>query len=97
MLASHFTILNRNLVKVVKFGTSKAKKSYNVLDIKNSHLVYVKDTSSSLPYMSEVITDQGHKGVIIKLEQNATAVIGMYQNVDPCQEVNIVGWNPIKI
>lgn len=84
MLASHFTIMNRNLVKMVKFGTSKAKQSYNVLDIKNSHLLYVKDTSSSLPYMSEVITDQGHKGVIIKLEQNATAVIGMYHNVDPC-------------
>lgn len=38
--------------------------------------------------MSEIITDKGKKGVIIKLEQDGTAVIGMYENVENCDEVN---------
>lgn len=35
-----------------RFSTIKSNQSYEVLDIKNSHLCYVKDSQSNLPYMS---------------------------------------------
>ena len=52
--------------------------SYDVVDIKNSHMIYVKDPNASLPYMSQIKTDKGQSGVVIKLEDKDTAVIGMY-------------------
>lgn len=41
--------------------------TYEITDIRNSHLVYVKDPKASLPYLSEVQTQQGLNGVVIKL------------------------------
>jgi hypothetical protein len=51
-------------------STNKILASYPVVDVKNSHLFYVKDNNSMLPYFGEVETEDGQKGVVLKLEEN---------------------------
>lgn len=45
----------------------KTSISYEVQDIKNSHLLYVKDPEGTLPFMGEVVSKDGNRGVVIKL------------------------------
>lgn len=45
----------------------KIVASLEVTDVKNSHLIYVKDSTTQLPYLSEIETEDGQKGIVIKL------------------------------
>jgi hypothetical protein len=42
-------LILKNIYTIV---TKKILQSYKVIDIKNSHLFYVKDNTSMLPYFS---------------------------------------------
>ena len=55
------------LKRLIHFSLSRFSSTYDVVDIKNSHLVFVKDPQSSLAFMNEVTTKSGDKGVVLKL------------------------------
>lgn len=48
-------------------STNTKLLTFDILDVKNNHLVYVKDSKGDLPYFSQIKTSQGDHGVVIKL------------------------------
>jgi|JI10StandDraft_1071094.scaffolds.fasta_scaffold319771_1 hypothetical protein len=56
-----------NATKKLIFSFCKAANNYEVIDIKNSHLIYVKDPKATLPYLSQIRTTSGQQGIVIKL------------------------------
>jgi hypothetical protein len=46
-------------IKTVSFSFSGTTKSYEVIDTKNSHLIYIKDPQATLPYLSQIKTSSG--------------------------------------
>jgi hypothetical protein len=56
-----------NATKNLIFSFCKATNNYEVIDIKNSHLIYVKDPQATLPYLSQIRTTSGQQGIVIKL------------------------------
>lgn len=90
MLLLTKNIMIKSMRNLSFLSTIKSALSYEVLDIKNSHLVYVKDPQSNLPYMSQIITDKGQRGVVIKLQERGVSVIGMFKNIESTEKISII-------
>lgn len=90
MLLLTKNIMIKSMRNLSFLSTIKSALSYEVLDIKNSHLVYVKDPQSNLPYMSQIITDKGQRGVVIKLQERGVSVIGMFKNIESTEKLSII-------
>lgn len=90
MLLLTKNIMIKSMRNLSFLSTIKSALSYEVLDIKNSHLVYVKDPQSNLPYMSQIITDKGERGVVIKLQERGVSVIGMFKNIESTEKISII-------
>ena len=52
---------------IISFSFSGTPKSYEIIDIKNSHLIYIKDPQATLPYLSQIKTNSGKQGIVIKI------------------------------
>ena len=70
--------------------------SYPILDVKNSHILFVSDPSASLPFMSEVTLDSGEKGVVLKIGERNVTAIGMYYKTDATTEIKVQKWEKVK-
>ena len=89
-------IQGRNCLKLTFLMKNKFSTSYQVLDIKNEHMLFVKDPSSSLPFMSEVTMKSGEKGVVLKIGDKDTTVIGMYHQMSATGEIEVQTIEKIK-
>ena len=63
MIGKSGKFAQQNIIR--QLGT--IKQQFNLIDIKNDHLVYLKDPKGKLPFMREIITDKGQKGIVLKL------------------------------
>ena len=54
-------------IKIISFSFSGTPKYYEIIDIKNSHLIYIKDPQATLPYLSQIKTNSGKQGIVIKI------------------------------
>lgn len=70
--------------------------TYPILDIKNSHLLFVDDPSASLPFMSEVTLESGEKGVVLKIGERNVTAIGMYHKINASTEVKVQKFEKVK-
>lgn len=83
----------QKLTCLIKTGFSSC---YRVMDIKNEHMLFVKDPSSSLPFLSEVTMESGEKGVVLKIGDRDTTVIGMYHQMSAGSEIKVQKVEKIK-
>ena len=55
MIGKSGKFAQQNIIR--QLGT--IKQQFSVIDIKNDHLVYLKDPKEKLPFMREIITEKG--------------------------------------
>lgn len=55
--------------------------SYAVKEVRGDYLYVIEDKQQQLEYMREVETDDGRRGIVIKIEEYSSTYVAMYENI----------------
>lgn len=86
----------KNFNKLTYLINNQFSSTYQIIDSKNSHLLFLKDPSATLPFMSEVTLESGQKGVVLKIGQESITVVGMYNKMEVSNSIQVVKCEKIK-
>lgn len=60
-----------------RFSTS----AYGIKEIRGDYMYVLDDRLKELEYMREVETEDGRRGIVLKIEDPALTYVGMYQQI----------------